>query len=380
MRSTYTVDARWADAVAAFVVAQRAADRSADTIARRVKQVERFARETGISPWHATREDVRGWVDNLAMARSTRMAHRDSLRAFYRWALVSRRTSEDPTEEPSQRLRRLEASPAWETELTAYRAAMRAAGRPESTVQVRMSQLRRFARENASLEPLSVTLDDLLEWLGTKRWAAETRRAQRSAFRSFYSWAKATGRITKNPAKKMPVIAKGQPHARPALDSDYTLALTKASKRERLALRLAAEMGLRCAEVASVHGRDVSGSAGTWSLTVHGKGNKIRVLPLRDDLAGALRTAGDGFVFPGQWEGHLSPHYLGKLISALLPAGVTMHMLRHRFATKAYDVDRDVFSVQQLLGHASPATTQGYVQLSDSSLRRLVDAVAAGRP
>jgi site-specific recombinase XerD len=54
-----------------------------------------------------------------------------------------------------------------------------------------------------------------------------------------------------------------------------------------------------------------------------------------------------------------------------------MHALRHRFATKAYNIDRDVFTVQQLLGHASPETTQRYVQVSDINMRRLVEAVQA---
>ncbi|MDQ2740537.1 MAG: site-specific integrase, partial [Actinomycetota bacterium] len=54
----------------------------------------------------------------------------------------------------------------------------------------------------------------------------------------------------------------------------------------------------------------------------------------------------------------------------------TMHSLRHRFASRAYAVDRDVLTVQDLLGHASPATTQRYVQLPDDAKRRLIEAVA----
>jgi len=53
-----------------------------------------------------------------------------------------------------------------------------------------------------------------------------------------------------------------------------------------------------------------------------------------------------------------------------------MHALRHAFATRTYNVNRDVFAVQQLLGHSSAATTQRYVQVSDDSLRALVEAGA----
>jgi len=145
---------------------------------------------------------------------------------------------------------------------------------------------------------------------------------------------------------------------------------------DRLALRLAGELGMRCAEVAQVHARDLTQSDDGWQLLVHGKGAKQRWLPVPDHLAHLLR-AHEGYVFPGGDNGHVSSIWLGKRISALLPEGVTMHALRHRFATKAYNIDRDVFAVQQLLGHASPSTTQRYVLVNDASRRRLVDAVSA---
>ena len=45
-------------------------------------------------------------------------------------------------------------------------------------------------------------------------------------------------------------------------------------------------------------------------------------------------------------------------------------------ATRAYAADRDLLSVQQLLGHASVATTQRYTKLPDDALRRAVLSVA----
>lgn len=53
-----------------------------------------------------------------------------------------------------------------------------------------------------------------------------------------------------------------------------------------------------------------------------------------------------------------------------------MHALRHAFATRVYNVNRDVFALQQLLGHASAGTTQRYVKVSDDRMRELVEAVA----
>ena len=50
--------------------------------------------------------------------------------------------------------------------------------------------------------------------------------------------------------------------------------------------------------------------------------------------------------------------YLGKLVSEALGPGYTAHMLRHRFASLAYAVERDLRAVQELLGHAKIETTQ----------------------
>lgn len=152
--------------------------------------------------------------------------------------------------------------------------------------------------------------------------------------------------------------------------------MSRARPRERLMLRLAAECGLRRAEIAGIHSRDLVDDLLGWSLVVHGKGDRDRVVPLPVAIALELRAQPEGWVFPGDDDGHLSPRWVGRVTARLLPEGWTLHTLRHRFATRAYAVDRDLLTVQTLLGHASPVTTRRYVALPDDALRRTVDAVA----
>lgn len=95
------------------------------------------------------------------------------------------------------------------------------------------------------------------------------------------------------------------------------------------------------------------------------------MLPLPHDLAAELRGLPAGYAFPGN--DHLSPRWVGKLVADAMPDAWTMHSLRHRFATRAYAVDRDVFAVQELLGHASPTTTRAYVLVDRKRLRATVD-------
>lgn len=57
-------------------------------------------------------------------------------------------------------------------------------------------------------------------------------------------------------------------------------------------------------------------------------------------------------------------------MSELLPGRWTAHTLRHRFGTVTYAADHDIRAVQELLGHASVATTQIYTAVPDDAKRR----------
>ena len=98
----------------------------------------------------------------------------------------------------------------------------------------------------------------------------------------------------------------------------------------------------------------------------------VRVIPITNALAHEILAA-DGFLFPGQIDGHLSAAYVSKLISRALPEGWTAHTLRHRFASRAYvGAGKDIRAVQELLGHASVATTQIYTAVEDDVMRQAV--------
>ena len=145
----------------------------------------------------------------------------------------------------------------------------------------------------------------------------------------------------------------------------------------KLMIRLAAECGMRRAEVAQVHSRDLVEDLTGWSVIVHGKGSRDRTVPLPSILAHELRELPPGWAFPGDDSGHLSPRWVGKLVGRLLPEGYTMHSLRHRAATRWYGVNHDLLTVGDLLGHASPVTTRLYVRVPDEARRALVVAGAA---
>jgi site-specific recombinase XerC len=268
-------------------------------------------------------------------------------------------------------------APAWREPLLAHLAWMRAAGRPDTTRYLRSYHLRRFAHET-SVGPFDVTLDLMIDYLGAHVWSKTTQHAVRSTLRGFYEWAMVTGRMETNPAAGLPSVPAPPGKPRPASEDALLEGLRNADERVKLMLELAAGAGLRCCEVAAVNtATDLAEDLDGWTLRVVGKGGRRRDVPLSRRLALTLRALPPGIVFPGQIDGHLSSSYVSKLISEVLPPGVTAHMLRHRFASRAYvGSGRDIRAVQELLGHASVATTQVYTKVPDGALRAGVEGAA----
>ncbi|MEN8675695.1 tyrosine-type recombinase/integrase [Nocardioides sp.] len=266
---------------------------------------------------------------------------------------------------------------SWERSIVAWCDWMTAAGAPTTSIGLRRYHVQRVARELRTA-PRSVSVDQLTAWLAGQDWSPNTRRAYRSSLRSFYGWALATGRVKSSPAHQLPPVKIPRPRPRPTPEEAFSDALRVADDRTRRALLLAGVCGLRRGEVAAVRGEHVERDLIGWSLRVKGKGGHVRLVPLPDDIAALLRASGPGWVFPSSHGGHLTPHHLAKLVSRHLPAGLTMHTLRHRCATVAYAATRDLRAVQELLGHAKPETTAIYTAVPDQAVLAAVASCAPG--
>lgn len=258
-----------------------------------------------------------------------------------------------------------------------YFRHLAASGHSTHTLALRRAHLRRIESViRGGLD--SATLAELETYLARPGLSNEYRRSIRATMRSYYGWLHTTGVRADNPAIQLPRVKPTQPNPRPTPDVPYRAALRDANPDERLMLQLAADGGLRRGEVCQVHERDLVPDLDGLSLVVRGKGGKVRIVPLKTSLEIALtehfRRIGGGYAFPGRIDGHLSAAYVGKRISKLLPEGITMHSLRHRFATKVHQASGDLLTTQKLLGHASPATTQIYVEIGRDRLRAAVNA------
>lgn len=267
-------------------------------------------------------------------------------------------------------------SPGWFDPLTAYLNWMRSARKSDGTIYQHSYQLRRYARATGAA-PWPVTLEQLSEYMASlDGLGPSARRTARQTLRGFYAWGELV-RGQDNPARHLPTIKATRGVARPAPEHSVRVGLGTKDLRTRMMIRLAVAAGMRCREICQVHTTHLQRDLVGWSLLVHGKGDRQRMVPLPDDVAIDIRDAEPGYLFPGQINGHLSAGRVSELISEALPPGITAHMLRHRYGTRAYNLGgKDLRAVQELLGHAYSTTTEIYVGVEDDAIRRAAAAAS----
>jgi integrase/recombinase XerD len=156
-----------------------------------------------------------------------------------------------------------------------------------------------------------------------------------------------------------------------------------AALRLYVLLELLYATGLRVSELVSLRRQSVMRD--TSFITVTGKGNKERIVPLNDRARDALKayvsTLEPGvFLFPaGGAEGFLSRQVFARDLKGLAgragisTARIAPHVLRHAFASHLLAGGADLRVVQMLLGHADISTTQIYTHVLDEKLRDLVE-------
>lgn len=171
---------------------------------------------------------------------------------------------------------------------------------------------------------------------------------------------------------------------RPINDTDLALAMVTADPRTRVILALAGFAGLRAVEIARLKRDDVLDRNDPPMLLVHGKGDKPRTVPLSELLLAELRAYGlpnrgpvirrlDGL------HTHVSPSLVSHTANRHLHGiGIpdTLHSLRHRTGTVLYRKTRDIRLVQDVLGHASPASTAIYTDWSKEDAPRAMEQLA----
>jgi integrase/recombinase XerC len=213
-----------------------------------------------------------------------------------------------------------------------------------------------------------------------------------AAWRGFYRFLARQHGVKANPCVGLrpPKAPRTLPHA---LSPDAAQQLLESHAcdpmllRDRSMFELLYSSGLRLAELVSLDLGQVQMQTG--EVTVTGKGNKTRIVPVGSRALEALRNwLGQRDAFAGPDERALFVGRTGRRISPRsvqqrlrlwairqgLGQHVHPHMLRHSFASHVLQSSGDLRAVQEMLGHANISTTQVYTHLDFQHLAKVYDA------
>lgn len=243
------------------------------------------------------------------------------------------------------------------------------------------------------------TVTAYLEGLKAEGLSASSSARHLSAIRQFHKFLCADGmrgddptRIVASPKTRRPLpkvlsvaeVDKLLFLADQEAGQAETPAKAEAALRLYCLLELLYATGLRVSELVELKRAAVM-REGSF-ITVTGKGNKDRVVPMNDRARDAVRAwvktlpPKSLWLFPASGEsGHLARQVFGRDLKGLAgragiaSARVAPHVLRHAFASHLLAGGADLRVVQMLLGHADISTTQIYTHVLDEKLRNLVE-------
>jgi integrase/recombinase XerC len=265
-----------------------------------------------------------------------------------------------------------------------------------------------FAAQQGIADPGELDLTTLRGWLATQyaSGAARTTIARRgAAARAFTAYAHRQGWLATDPGPRLaspkahralPQVLRKDEINRALTDTEQKASQGQGAAQDAapadpiaaaLAIRDAAVLELLYAtaiRVSELCGLDIDGlDTGRRTVRVLGKGSKERVVPVgipamravaRWQERGRPVLASDrsgAALFLGARGGRLDPRAARRIVHAQLDGvkAAGPHAIRHTAATHLLEGGADLRSVQEFLGHATPATTQIYTHVSAERLK-----------
>jgi integrase/recombinase XerC len=247
-------------------------------------------------------------------------------------------------------------------------------------------------------EPAGLTVAILRSWLARLRSAGAARASlarHAAAARTFTAWARREGLLCRDVGATL-ASPKPQRSLPDVLRVDQAVALTAAplygtgeggdplDVRDAVVLELLYASGLRVAELCGLNIDDIDASRRV--VRVRGKGDRERTVPfgvpasrclddwLRRGRPSVANVHSGSALLLGARGGRLNPTTARRVVAdwaaAVGLAPLSPHTLRHTAATHMLEGGADLRSVQELLGHASLASTQIYTHVSRERIRR----------
>ncbi len=236
-------------------------------------------------------------------------------------------------------------------------------------------------------------LQDYIEFLLSTRLSAKTQARRLCAMREFYRFLYSEDIIKKNPSDyiQSPKIKKSLPKYLTEEEVDLLISGAKEKNtRIYVLLEMLYASGMRVSEIVNLPLTVITHDLST--LTIVGKGNKERIVPLNDNTRIALeqwlieretllpKNKPSKWLFPSSSKtGHLTRDGFFKALKKIAiekgisPHRVSPHVFRHSFASHLIQHDADLRSVQKMLGHADITTTEIYTHILQDRLKKTVE-------
>jgi integrase/recombinase XerC len=255
--------------------------------------------------------------------------------------------------------------------------------------------LRKHHEQEADLELLKkLEVRDFRSWLAERKnndFMQSSNARAISSVRSFYKYLEkhniikndAVGAVrVSNKGKKLPKALSIEQIFRAIDDLN---ADDWVEKRDKAILTILYGAGLRISEVLGLNKNDIGKNN---AITIRGKGNKQRVVPILDNIKNTVKDYlqacpfDDDALFYGEKGKRLRPELVQKKLRKMrlelgLPDFTTPHALRHSFATHLLADGADLRSIQELLGHESLGTTEKYTHID---FKRLTEGYKKAHP
>lgn len=257
--------------------------------------------------------------------------------------------------------------PAVDELLAAHLCYLRSANAAPRSQVDRVKTVRQCLRQ-LDADPLTVTTEQLTEWLANGDWAKWTRHTYRNHVRGFFNWLHEFGHRIDDPAARLPPARAGQGVPKPVTDNELDDALARSTGMWRTVILLVAYAGLRASEAAALCREDVTESL----ITVRsGKGDKSAQLPTAPEIWAHVRDLPPGPVVrtvTGQPISgrRLSTRARGYFDGLGMPR-VHLHRFRHWFGTTVQRNQGDIRVTQELMRHSSVASTQIYTLVATAA-------------
>lgn len=246
-----------------------------------------------------------------------------------------------------------------------------------------LKQYEHYLTDN-SLEVSSVIKDDVEKFL-LKCSSLQLRKIRLRLIKRLYNYLKRIGLALLNPASGIKLLHKIETKVPQVPGRKHIARLTNfisntkstTSTRNHLLLELAYGSGLRRCELMALNIEDINQSTGI--ARIHGKGNKIRMVPVTKKALELIR----------RYLSVRSPSMSGPLFLSIIKRkrltnigiskafenniGIRPHLLRHACATHMLDNGCDIRFIQALLGHKCLSVTQRYTQVSKRKLAEVIN-------